>query len=256
MLYFSGNFLNDWKDRHWDAKHRPERALPRGWFHPGFYAFLAVMTGSAGLAVAATFTPLCLGVAICIALCIMLYTWFHKITPWAVVWMGACRAFLPGLGFFGVRETTFGDHGGSHVLLALVLVCAGLYIHVVGLSLLARLEAFRPAARGGVFRLFFPTAAVALFVAAFYGLSLPLAICMPALMPYGLWTGFVLWNRKISLAGRVSGLLAGIPWLDAALLMPLAFMTPGVPVLSILVMAIPPALFSLSRALQKITPAT
>ncbi len=255
LLYFSGNLLNDWKDRHWDAEHRPERALPRGWFTPAFYVALASITGLSGLAIAAAIDPICLGVAIGIAICIMLYTWLHKITPWAVVFMGACRAFLPVLGFLGARACAAGNNGGDHVL-ALVLASAGLFIHIAGLSLHARREALRHLAHRGPTWLFFPVAAALAFVATSYDLALPLATCLAALVPYGLWTGFILWSRKISLSGRVSGLLAGIPWLDGVVLMPLVHMHQGKPVLSFLILAIPPVVFVLSRALQRITPAT
>lgn len=254
LLYFSGNLLNDWKDRKWDAEHRPERALPRGWFTPAFYVMLASITGLSGLAIAGAIDPLCLAAAAGIAISILLYTWLHKITPWAVVFMGACRAFLPALGFLGMACVS-GKHGGSHVP-ALILLSAGLYVHIVGLSLHARREALYPAERCGPTWMFFPMAAALVFWATFHELSLPLVICLAALVPYGLWTGFILKTPKLSLAGRVSGLLAGIPWLDGVFLIPLAFMTPGEPVLSFLILATPPVVFVLSRALQKITPAT
>lgn len=254
LLYVSGNFFNDWKDRHWDAEHRPERALPRGWFTPAFYGAIATITCLAGLGIAAMIHPLCFGVALGIALCILFYTWLHKITPWAVVFMGACRALLPAMGFYGI-------HGAARVAerhdWALALGCCGLFFHIVGLSLHARRKVLGRSSHQGPTWFLFAAAAGAMFVAAFQYLTLPLGLCLVAVVPYVLWTGIQLLSTGSSVACRVSGLLAAIPLLDGILLVPLAFMAQGNPAApAILIFGTAPFAFILAIGLQKITPAT
>ncbi|HEX7262211.1 MAG TPA: UbiA family prenyltransferase, partial [Luteolibacter sp.] len=95
LLYVGGNFFNDWMDRKWDARHRPERALPRGLFAPGLYAGLAAGLIGAGVTLAFVAGLRSGMVALGIAVAIVIYTLAHKRTAWAVVPMGICRGLLP-----------------------------------------------------------------------------------------------------------------------------------------------------------------
>lgn len=97
FLYFGGNFLNDWADRHWDAENRPERALPRGLFPPVLYFILAALLLTAGLGFCSLVHTNCLTVGGCIVTMIVIYTCIHKRSAWSILPMGICRGLLPVL---------------------------------------------------------------------------------------------------------------------------------------------------------------
>lgn len=251
-LYLAGNFLNDWADRHWDAIHRPERALPRRFFTPRGYLAAASLLGLLGLGAAAAVRPQSLIVAGIIGSSILGYTWVHKRTSWSVVPMGLCRALLPVLGFSGFLNLL-----GSFP--ALVACAFGVFSHIVGLSLSARRESMAPAPTGLFLRfarLWFPAAAICMFLAAWCGLSLPLAASIAGLIPYSLWIALCLTIHRNPIHAHVSNLLAGIPLVDWIVLLPLAVASIGSGPLSTACMAIPPLAFLSGKALQRLASAT
>ncbi|MEN9974125.1 MAG: hypothetical protein RLZZ282_131 [Verrucomicrobiota bacterium] len=255
-LYLAGNFLNDWADRHWDARHRPERALPRALFAPGVYLLVALACGALGLGLAAALNGQCLTVALLIGGGVILYTWVHKRAAWAVIPMGLCRALLPVLGWAATTPPI-----GGWAPPALAACGLGLFCYIAGLSLGARHEAVDAptSGLGGLPRVLVFGAAVLVFFAAYRLLSLPLAFCVLGLFPCGLWVGLSLAMFRTSLGRGVGHLLAGIPLLDWVVLLPLALVQGGhgwerpLPVMCLLV---PPTAWLGGRFLQKLVSAT
>ena len=59
LLYVAGCFYNDFYDRHWDAEHKPDRAIPSGRLKPVILGWLIVAFTLlvAGLCFFMGFTP-------------------------------------------------------------------------------------------------------------------------------------------------------------------------------------------------------
>lgn len=261
-LYLAGNFLNDWADRDWDAVHRPERALPRALFPAHIYLSVALGCGVLGLCAAAAIHLRCLGVALIIGLCIILYTRVHKRAVWSVVPMGMCRALLPVLGYAGFAGPADSWATPWATPTTAVAACAcGLFCHITGLSLGARCESMEPP-ECRVLRcawILFPAAAASMGLASWLGLSLPVLTCVAGLLPYGLWVALGLTVFRQPVSRQVSNLLAGIPLLDGIVLLPLALAL-GVAerpaLLSVLCLLFPPLAFLSAKLLQQLAPAT
>lgn len=250
-LYVAGNFLNDWMDRRWDAQHRPERALPRGLFSPTLYLIVALAAATLGLASAANCHPHAGWLALAISVAILIYTLWHKKSPWAVIPMGTCRALLPIMGAVAVSR----DVGSLPIAFAGALLC-----HIAGLSLSARYEslAHPPAGISQIARLLFVTAAGLSGWATWQaGMGY---LTLAGLLPYGLWIwlSLTLWRKPVP--HHVSRLLAGIPLADWIVLLPVAlFLSASGAAASPLVIAcfaVPPLAFVSALLLQRIAPAT
>ena len=250
LLYVSGNFLNDWADRKWDVAHRPERALPRGLFSGRTYLTIATATGLMGVTLA-TLAGFHSGIAAAVIVgSIMIYTWFHKRSPWAVIPMGLCRALLPVMG-----SLLFFPYVDGIWPVSLALLC-----YIMGLSLSARYESMAaPPKRIAVL-------ARALLLATAVCVTLGLRDFYPdrwsvlaGALPYLLWTSYCLRYRRHSVPSLVSGLLAGIPLVDWMALLPIALSVTGVQSLDplgIVCLATPPLAFLAALLLQKLAPAT
>lgn len=107
--------------------------------------------------------------------------------------------------------------------------------------------------------LFFLAAALSMFLASYLQLKLPLPACQAGIAPYALWvvSSLVFFSKPASL--MVSRMLAGIPFVDWMLLLPIA-MVPDFgnwhsPLLSVCV-SFPPVAFTCALALQRRSPAT
>lgn len=251
LLYVAGNFLNDWMDRKWDELHRPERALPSGLFRPGLYLGVAIGAGLGGLALAALASSAAGWVALGIFASVIVYTVWHKRTPWAVVAMGLCRALLPVMGAVGIS----GNVGLLPGLFAVALFC-----HIAGLSLSARYEslAHPPAGISHLARLLFAmTAGVAAYGAWVLGAG---SFWVAGIVPYLVWVllSLTVWRKPVPV--HVSRLLAGIPLADWVVLLPIALLLAttggGASPLAIACFAIPPVAFLLALLLQRVAPAT
>lgn len=246
-LYLCGGFLNDWADRKWDAAHRPERALPRGLFPPLIYLICGSVLAAIGLTVAAFVGAHAMAYSAAITACVVVYTWLHKKSAWSIVPMGLCRAFLPLLGWSVIANPM--------ALPAVIAGGAALWFHVAGISILARGESLpqtTPAARGW-HRAFFVLPMLVAFLECGNGLALPPGACIMGLLPYWLWTGYCLFSRG-GLPARISGLLAGIPWVDAMLLFPVYLAGVGSPNAACL--WLPLMAFVSGKFLQRFAPAT
>lgn len=147
-LYLGGCFFNDWRDRKWDAAHKPSRAIPSGRLPAGSVLLLALLFVLAGLLIAFWQSQLAGFVALGIVGSIGIYTWIHKKTVLGILPMGLCRG---GLYFLGISSQTLPSSvlkGATKIespslislFAQLVLPALGLAGFVAGLSLLARYE--------------------------------------------------------------------------------------------------------------------
>jgi 4-hydroxybenzoate polyprenyltransferase len=180
LAYAGGTTLNDVFDAEFDRKRRPERAIPRGLISRGTAAVvgggqlalgLALLVGAGASAWAAA------GLAVTI----LLYDWLHKRWAGSVLLMAGCRLML------AVTIATLPGQAMTPVFLGWV---GGLYIYIVGLSVLARRE-YHPGAPaeklGKIVRkllAFIPFVdAAALLVATAW---IP-AVCCAVAVPLGRW---------------------------------------------------------------------
>ena len=267
LLYLCGNFLNDWADRGWDAAHRPERALPQRLLPAGLYLAVALACGLLAVAAAAAVDHQCLLWALLIVASIVIYTGWHKRSAWAVIAMGLCRALLPVLGLIGMQPPAAGRIAGGVPLpggwlsAALIASACGLFLHIVGLSLSARLESLAgpPGRALGFARVLFPAAAACLCFASSQCLALPPGPCLLGLLPYALWIALCLTVFRQPVSAHVSNLLAGIPLVDWIVLLPLALAS-GAPgwtgATAGVCLALPPLALVLGKLVQRVAPAT
>lgn len=245
LFYVSGNFLNDWADRKWDALHRPERALPIGLFSSSLYLAIGIIGVLLGIALAASYGLNVFLVSLILVFLILLYTKIHKHTALSVVPMGLCRACLPVLGFLAVNQRFTPDA---------LLPAAALLLYIIALSISARWEARGDIPIGKRF------IARGLLISA--GL---LAACFPLIRcPQLAWFGLIPYTRLLYLSltkyrspvpAHVSALLAGIPLVDWISLLPLAMENPSQGT-AMAPLFLSPCCFVLGRALQRIAPAT
>jgi hypothetical protein len=264
-LYLAGNFLNDWHDRAWDARYRPERALPRLLFRPATYFATAVVCGAAGLAMAALAGVAVAGVAAAIVGLILVYTRIHKTQPAAVAVVAACRGLLVVAGFFAAFPQP-----GARALACVAIHALGPFAWTAGLALLARGEADPPAAgvppATGAAGCWFGCPARLLllvpFVAmpAWWMVGAPV-LALAGLAPLAAW--FALCERRFRHPRRrhVGALLAGPPLVDFAAAVPLAAAITGSTLaaptpLAAAVVAVPAAAFALGLATQRSLRAT
>ena len=131
MFYVGGMYLNDYCDRHIDARERPERPIPRGEISQttvaviGYALLFAGIALMVGLGVAAAVASLALAAAI------IAYDWFHKRNPVAPLVMGLCR----GLVYCAAGAAAIGDFSGMPGIAAVALVA-----YTAGLTYAARQE--------------------------------------------------------------------------------------------------------------------
>lgn len=135
FAYAGGATFNDVADAGFDARHRPERAIPRGMVGRGAAALVATFELLAGLGLLIWMGASPTRAAI-LAVIILAYDWTHKRWTGSVVLMAGCRvalaalvASLPG----GVESPAF------------IRWVAALFIYIVVLSLIARWE-YKPGA--------------------------------------------------------------------------------------------------------------
>lgn len=252
LLYIGGNFLNDWMDRGWDAKHRPERALPRGLFPAWLYLGLAFLLIGTGIGLADVAGVNSGRVAGLISFSIVIYTIWHKRTPWMVLPMGLCRGLLPVMGFMAFYP---------YVNDIWPIAC-GLLCYIAGLSLSARYESMAepPKWVGWTGRALLLGTAVLAAISS-RGMYMSQLLVLTCTLPYLVWTDFCLrfWSKPVP--KLVSRLLAGIPLVEWMVLLPVGVTLvmnshePPTPV-ALACFAVPPLAFLCALLLQKLAPAT
>ncbi|MGE9270752.1 MAG: UbiA family prenyltransferase [Verrucomicrobiales bacterium] len=278
-LYFAGNLANDWHDRHWDATHRPERALPSGFFSPSIYLLTASLLASTGLALASTQNLPCLTTGVAIVLLIAIYTRWHKKSRWAVIPMGLCRAGLYLMGACAAAPdiwlSTTAESLQSHAITRVIYTpehaarlfwfvgthASGVLVYIAGLSLAARYESTEHPPHGMVLlsraMLFLPLAAMSGWWMAWYPLP-----SLLGLLPFALWLTLALTRFRRPIPTFVSALLAGIPLIDLISCVPLAvsLAPPETRIvdqpLLLWTILVPLLGFLSGRLLQRFTPAT
>lgn len=180
LAYAGGTTLNDVFDAGFDAKRRPERAIPRGLITRGMAGCVGGVQLAAGLGLlvylgASPFASAGLGA------CILLYDWLHKRWTGSVILMAGCRVML------AVTVATLPGHVFGAAFLAWI---SALFVYIVALSLLARRE-YHPGAPaeklGKIVRKMlafipFVDAAVLLAVGAWLA-----AMCCVVAVPLGKW---------------------------------------------------------------------
>ena len=220
--------------------------------------------GMLAIGAAAHVSQQALAVTAAILISIGIYTWLHKKSAWAVIPMGMCRGLLPLLGL----ATAVSPTASATILPVAVLAGVGLFLHVAAISWLARGESRTSASAGNegasssrLAHGAFGACSVLMAGGAYIMLGLPAVVCLVGVLPYVMWTGIALWHRHVSVAGKVSALLAGIPLVDWALLLPLHLSQHGGSMTPLecaggICLWLPPCAFILGRLLQRLSPAT
>lgn len=180
LAYAGGTTLNDVFDAGFDRKHRPERAIPRGFISRATAGLVGGLQLALGLGLlvflgGSPFAAFGLGATI------LLYDWLHKRWVGSVVLMAGCRVML------AVTLATLPGHAWS---VAFDLWVGALFVYIVVLSILARREYVPGAPAEKLAQIvrkmlrFIPWVdAVALLV---LGLWLP-ALCCVIAVPLGRW---------------------------------------------------------------------
>ena len=204
-LYTGGMFLNDAFDAEFDQQRRRSRPIPSGkisrqtvwrygWGWLGLGILILCFVGKAAAAL-----------ALVLALCIVIYNAAHKVitvSPWL---MGACRFWV-----YVIAGTAGQDGlGGGPVWCG-----AALALYVVGLSYVARRESFRGPVP--LWPLLLLLAPIGLALLMNRGTAQNAAWGVSAIL--GLWTARCAWgvfkSGSVRATRTVSGLLAGIVWVD------------------------------------------
>ena len=205
FLYVGGMFLNDAFDVEFDRDHLKERPIPSGRitidavFLLGFVWLLLGIVSMFCIGTTAGF------LAISLSACIVLYDATHKRTILAPVLMGTCRFFLYVI---AASAATNGVNGWA-VWCGLAL---GLY--VIGLSYMARVESAPGPLRYWPLLLLVAPVALAQFMKA--NKAREGALVLSAIVV--LWAAkslrYALWASERNIGQTVSGLLAGIVFVD------------------------------------------
>jgi hypothetical protein len=205
LLYLGGMFLNDAFDVEFDRQQRKERPIPSGAISLRAVWRLGFALIAAGLIVLFLNGPSPGVLGVMLALGIILYDAVHKRFPLSPVLMGLCRFFVyliaATTGLFGVT--------GRAIWCALTLAA-----YVVGLSFLARRESARgPAQYWPVMLLVTPIMlALLMNVGAYRQPALWLSLVLAMWVARCLRTTF--WANAVNIGRTVSGLLAGIVFVD------------------------------------------
>jgi 4-hydroxybenzoate polyprenyltransferase len=131
LFYVGGMYLNDYCDRHIDARERPERPIPRGEIPQTTVAVIGFALLVVGLALMAGFGVAAAVASLALAAAIVAYDWFHKGNPVAPLVMGLCR----GLVYCAAGAAAAGGFSGMPGIAAVALVA-----YTAGLTYAARQE--------------------------------------------------------------------------------------------------------------------
>lgn len=133
LLYEGGMFLNDYFDRHIDARERPGRPIPAGEVSAATVATIGFALLGAGVVLIAAFGVAAAISALALAAVIVAYDYRHKGNPAAPLVMGLCRGLVYGCSAAAVVGT---------VPAAIGIAGLGMVAYVAGLTYAARQENF------------------------------------------------------------------------------------------------------------------
>ena len=237
LLYLGGMYLNDAFDAGFDSQHRRDRPIPSGLIRRETawgvgLGFLIV--GWLTLAWLGKTTAVLAAILVGV---IVVYNAVHKVFLLAPVLMAACRFFL----YLVAASVATAGVSGIAVWSGLALGC-----YIVGLSYIARREATETRLRW--WPAWFLAAPVLLALAVNGEGYYQVGFCLMLLL--ALWVIRCLHPRpeesELDIKQAVSGLLAGIVWVDL-----LALAGSSVPVTMLFV-----GFFLSARLLQRLVPAT
>jgi len=205
FLYIGGMFLNDAFDADFDREHRPERPIAAGligWKSVWRWGLTLVGLGVATLLFLG---PVTAALGLALAICIILYDATHKLTPFAPILIATCRFLLylvaASTGMLGVT--------GWAVWCGLALA-----FYVAGISHLARYESKRGAFDQWPLLILGAPIVLALIMdvneTREAGLLLSLILFLWSLRSLR----YTLWSSKPEIGRTVSGLLAGVVFVD------------------------------------------
>lgn len=204
-LYTGGMFLNDAFDAEFDAQYRRARPIPSG-----AISAKAVWRTGLGLLGAGAICLIFLGkttgiLAVLLVLCILIYDAVHKLITVSPVLMAGCRFLL----YLVAASTAADGVTGWSVWCAFALAA-----YIIGLSYLARKESTRMTLQFWPCFLLGAPILLAMFMNA--DIYLQRALLISTVL--GLWTIRCLrstfWSASPNMVWTVSGLLAGIVWVD------------------------------------------
>ncbi len=200
LLYTGGMFLNDACDAGFDRDHRRERPIPSGAISEVAVWRTAIGLLAGGMLCLALFGATTALLALALFNCILAYDFLHKRISWSPLLMSACRLLL-----YLVAASTVQGVTGATLWSALALAA-----YVTGLSYVAKRESTPGAIR------FWPCALLALPIPLALLLNDGVAPLLAAVL--ALWTIRSLrptfWSAERNIGATVSGLLAGIVWVD------------------------------------------
>lgn len=204
LLYVGGMYLNDAFDAEFDAQHRRERPIPSGAIAPKTVWQIGIALLVGGIALLAPLGLTTAVFSIFLATSILVYDAVHKLVTFSPLLMALCRLFL----YLTAASGAVTGVTGLSVWSALALAC-----YIVGLSYLARNEA------AGVIIQRWPQLLLAIPVLLALvvndGSSRGTALLAAAILV--LWSVRSLrsvWAEPRNVSRAVSGLLAGIVWVD------------------------------------------
>lgn len=204
-LYVGGMFLNDAFDAEFDRQYRQERPIPSGAINPGKvwgWGFGWLISGVLFLSLLGGDTFI---LTLLLTGAILLYDAIHKAITLSPVLMALCRFLL----YLVAASAASRGVTGLAVWGGLALAA-----YVVGLSYIARKESARgPVAYWAIWPLAAPGVLALIINAGEYRIrAVFIAMLLAIWIVYCLRDTF--WGATLSIGRTVSGLLAGICWVD------------------------------------------
>lgn len=206
LLYTGGMFLNDAFDVDFDRQYRQERPIPAG----AVGLKTVWVCGVAWLAIGAcclAWTGAATGaLGLLLVLCIILYDAVHKRVSFGPLLMGLCRFLL-----YLVAASSAANGLSPKAISSAI----ALFAYIIGLSYVARRESLTgPIPYWPILMLALP---ILIALAVNGGYRLESALLVSAV--FVVWTikslRHTLWTQQPNIGRTVSGLLAGIVWVDA-----------------------------------------
>lgn len=205
LIYVGGMFLNDAMDEAFDRQHRPERPIPSGHILSQVVWAWALAALTTGLWILSLLGPLVFILSLLLVATVVAYDLHHKEVVWSPVVMSLCRFWV-----YLIAAGATGYLTGYAFWGALVLAA-----YVAGLSYVARHESL-----GGWVR-YWPVILMASPIVLSAVVNQGPTFLQGAIFSLLLlgWTGYSLLHLYQPSPPRfgeaVSGLLAGIVWVDA-----------------------------------------